>query len=172
MDDPKTAAEGWLGGKVRGFMEARPGLQASAKKLTDGYGRVQQSVDNWANERASNGPPKAMATAERWLQQQAAPVGQLADSEPKEAFTMPMQGDAAVHPDDVRGMRDTRSVDRPPPQPQVTPDNLMAQAQVMLAQHKAKAEQAATPEDGKPSPGDRADDGSLLPDWLKGAAGR
>lgn len=172
MADPKSEAENWLMRKTQGYMEARPGLQADAKKLTDGYGKVQRSVDGWAKERANNGPPRAMADAEGWLNKKLAPVGQMADSAPPEPFQMPMQGDQSAHPDEVRGMRDTRPIDRPAPQPKVDPDSLMAQAQVMLAEHKAKAEAAATQEEGQPSIGDRDDAGDLLPAWLKGAAGR
>ena len=81
------------------------------------------------------------------------------------------------HSDDVSGMSGTSPTPKShvqdpikaPPVHQVTPDQLMAQAQAMLAEHKVQSEAQLG---AGPSVGDRDDAGSLLPDWLKGAAGR
>ena len=92
----------------------------------------------------------------------------------------PQQGGHATlvstHTNDVQGMQRTSpSVKahadpiKAPPVHQVTPDQLMAQAQAMLAEHKVQSEAQLG---AGPSVGDRDDAGSLLPDWLKGAAGR
>lgn len=93
----------------------------------------------------------------------------------------PQQGGHATlvstHASDVQGMRLTspNAKSHPadpikaPPVRQVSPDDLMAQAQAMLAAHKVQSEAQLG---AGPSVGDRDDAGSLLPEWLKGAAGR
>lgn len=95
----------------------------------------------------------------------------------------PQQGGHATlvstHPDERMGMQRTMPAEKAhmaprdpigkPPVRQITPDELMAQAQEMLAAHKVQSEAQLG---AGPSVGDRDDAGSLLPDWLKGAAGR
>lgn len=98
-------------------------------------------------------------------------------AKPQQAGSVPPATLVSTHPDERRGMQNTAPaqkahIARDPigkaPVRQVTPDDLMAQAQTMLAAHKVQSEAQL----GHTSIGDRDDAGSLLPDWLKGAAGR
>ena len=98
--------------------------------------------------------------------------------QPKQPMAKSSRGDGPLvssHSDDVSGMSGTSPRSHPadpikaPPVRQVSPDDLMAQAQAMLAAHKVQSEAQLG---AGPSVGDRDDAGSLLPEWLKGAAGR
>lgn len=68
----------------------------------------------------------------------------------------------ASHPEERAGMRGTSPADRVPAR-RISPEELLAQANAMLGQHKSQHEANLAP---GPSTGERAAGGQRIPDWL------